>query len=278
MARQDANGTVDGATVGTVTPAVDAYLCFRPPPVDPAIHGDAVGDGKDHPPPALDVAASVTGDPDLTYLSSLDPLKVIDEFSDIELAALGRFVPSLLCGEESAVLIFHHESKRLSREARADMQRSLLGLAGEEELHEIMLRALSNWLPDCGDREEIRDRARRFFFGFASTDPALRLAHIAEIDSCVSITLSAMGKESRVARSEVFSRVVDRIRRDEARHVKVCRRHLEEIGISREQRREATEKVRGRFVDLMSPVAGAFEDIGLDPDRLFRRIKREPIV
>ncbi len=86
-----------------------------------------------------------------------------------------------------------------------------------------------------------------------------------------------MGKDSRVARSEVFLRVVDRIRTDEARHVKICRRHLDEIGIPKAQREEATEKVRLRFVDLMTPVAGAFEDIGLDPDRLFRRIGRERI-
>lgn len=278
MARQDTNGHIDGAADGSVTPAANAYLCFRPPPVNPAIHGDIVGNGKDHPPPSLDVAAAVTGDPELVYIAGLDPLRAIAEFSDTELEALGRFVPSLLCGEESAVLIFHHESKRLSREARAEMQRSLLGLAGEEELHEIMLRTLSAWLPDCGDRDEIRDRARKFFLGFASRDTALRLAHIAEIDSCVTITLAAMGKESRLARSEVLSRVIDRIRRDEARHVKICRRHLDEIGIPRAQRQEATEKVRLRFIDLMTPVAGAFEDIGLDPDRLFRRIAREPIV
>ncbi len=265
-------------TPAAQTPAADAYLCFRPPPVDLSIHGDAIGNGKERPPPSLEFAASVTGDPDLVFIAGLDTMRVIAEFTDTELEALGRFVPSLLCGEESAVLIFHHESKRLSRESRVEMQKSLLGLAGEEELHEIMLRTLAAWLPDCGDRDEIRDRARKFFFGFASTDPALRLAHIAEIDSCVSITLSAMGKESRVARSEVFSRIIGRIRRDEARHVKICRRHLDEIGISKAQRQEATEKVRLRFVDLMMPVAGAFEDIGLDPDRLFRRIGREPIV
>ena len=278
MARPDATGNGDGAAGGPVTPATDEYLCFRPPPVDPAIHGNITGNSKDHPPPSLAVAAAATNDADLVYLAGLDPLRALAEFTDTELAALGRFVPSLLCGEESAVLIFHHESKRLSREARAEMQKSLLGLAGEEELHEIMLRTLSAWLPDCGDRLEIRDRARKFFFSFASTDPALRLAHIAEIDSCVSITLSAMGKESRVARSELFLRVVDRIRTDEARHVKICRRHLDEIGIPKAQRQEATEKVRLRFVDLMSPVAAAFDDIGLDPDRLFRRIRREPIV
>ena len=202
MARRNANENAGGPADGTEMPAADAYLCFRPPPVDPAIHGDIAGNGKDLPPPALDFAASVTGDPELVYMAGLDPLQVIAEFSEVELEALGRFVPSLLCGEESAVLIFHHESKRLSREARAEMQKSLLGLAGEEELHEIMLRTISAWLPDCGDRQEIRDRARKFFFSFASTDPALRLAHIAEIDSCVSITLSAMAKESRFARSE----------------------------------------------------------------------------
>ncbi len=271
---QDIGDTQAAGTAGAAGLVAGGYQCFQPPPIDPAIHGDAA----DPAPPSLRVAAAATGDADLAYLDSLDPDEALRQFSDDELAALGRFVPSLLCGEESAVLIFAHESKRLGRQARKAMQATLHGLAGEEERHEIMLRAISDWLPDSGDRAETRDRARRFFFSFASSDPALRLAHIAEIDSCVSITLSAMGKESRVARSEVFLRVVDRIRTDEARHVKVCRRHLDEIGIPKAQRQEATEKVRLRFVDLMSPVAAAFDDIGLDPDRLFRRIRREPIV
>ena len=64
MARQDANRNAEAnayaSAVRAVTPAADAYLCFRPPPVDPSIHGDAVGIGKERPPPSLDVAASVT--------------------------------------------------------------------------------------------------------------------------------------------------------------------------------------------------------------------------
>ena len=272
-AGQDIGDTQAAGTAGAAGLVAGGYQCFQPPPIDPAIHGDAA----DPAPPSLRVAAAATGDADLAYLDSLDPDEALRQFSDDELAALGRFVPSLLCGEESAVLIFAHESKRLGRQARKAMQATLHGLAGEEERHEIMLRAISDWLPDSGDRAETRDRARRFFFSFASSDPALRLAHIAEIDSCVSITLGAMAKASKVARSEAFSRVVGRIRKDEARHVKICRRLLGEIGLEDAEQAAAGDRVRGRFVELMTPMASAFETIGLDSDRLFRRITRETV-
>lgn len=254
-------------------PGPDEYLCFRPPAVDASIHAGVV----EGTPPSLEAAAAATGDVDLVYLAGIEPGDALAQFSDRELEALGRFVPSLLCGEESAVLIFHHESNRLSRESRAEMQASLLRLAGEEERHEIMLRAMMRWLPDTGDRAEIRDRSRRFFFGLAASDPAVRLARIAEVDSCVSIVLGAMAGTSRVARSEVFSRIVSRIRRDESRHVKICRRHVAELGLSLEDRDLARETVRERFVKLMAPVASAFETIGLDPDDLFRRLGRETV-
>ncbi len=214
-------------------------------------------------------------DPEMEYLLGIDPAKDDLHLSDKQLHALSRFLPSLLCGEESAVVIFGHESKRMSKKAQDVIAASMAQLSLEEERHEIMLRRLADWLPVPGDIGDIHERAGGFFMklGFASTSPEDRLAHISALDTCVSLTLGALVKRSDMTRSEPFMRIVNRIRSDESRHVRMCRKHLTELGVSDTQMEGAGKTVRGMFVDLMEPIADTFEDVGMDPDRLFSTLR-----
>lgn len=214
-------------------------------------------------------------DPEMEYLLGIDP-KIDDlQLTDRELEALSRFLPSLLCGEESAVVIFNHESKRLSKKAKDSIAASMAQLSLEEERHEIMLRRLSDWLPIPDDIEDIHKRAGGFFMklGFASSSPEDRLAHISALDTCVSLTLGALAKRSSMTKSEPFMRIVNRIRSDESRHVRICRKHLLKLDVTEKQMDGAGKTVRGMFVDLMIPIADTFEAVGMDPDKLFSTLR-----
>lgn len=218
-----------------------------------------------------------TGDPELDWVATTDPGVELAVFEDKELEALSRLVPSLLCGEESAVIIFQHEAKRYGRKANAAMAEGLGVIAGEEERHELLLRALTAFLPTPDDLDRIHDRATEFFtkLGFQSFDPVHRLNHIGALDRCVCQVLGAMMKRATVTRSPVFSRIVERIRQDEARHVKICRGIMQELGVSKAEMAEADETVREMFLEMMEPVGDAFDVIEVDPAAMFRTIRRE---
>ncbi len=251
--------------------------CFVAPLLDDALSKREGGQPKLYRGWNGGLPDGATGDPELDWVATTDPGAELAIFNDKELQALSRLVPSLLCGEESAVIIFHHEARRYGRKADEVMAKGLALIAREEELHELLLRALTAFLPTPDDLDEIHERATSFFtkLGFQSFDPIHRLNHIGALDRCVCQVLGAMMKHSSVTRSPVFSRIVERIRQDEARHVKICRGIMQNLGVSKWEMAEADETVREMFVAMMDPVGESFEDIQVDPDQMFRTVKRE---
>src|SRR5437870_5498158 len=84
---------------------------------------------------------------------------------------MSRFVPTLMCGEESATHVFQKEAKRIEDVQRDQASSSLLAqIAAEEVVHERLLGLLRKSLPVPEDLQELRRRARFFFFRLASRD------------------------------------------------------------------------------------------------------------
>src|SRR5687767_10436251 len=86
------------------------HACFPTPVLDPELAERRAGHAPKTP------RAGGAADPVLSYLSGTDPALELSRLSDRELLALARLIPSLLCGEESAVIIFQHEGKRYGRD------------------------------------------------------------------------------------------------------------------------------------------------------------------
>jgi len=217
-----------------------------------------------------------TRDAVLDYILTIDADEVLGEMTAREIDGMARFIPSLLCGEESAAIIFDHERRRYGKLKDEKISAALGQISLEEERHELMLRGLSEYLPQPDDIDEIHARAKDFFFrlGFRSPDPLQRLNLIGALDRCVCITLGDMIKRASITRVPAFGRIVRRILEDEARHVRVCRRIMAELGVSKKDMEDAAIIVREMFVGMMGPVGDSFEHIGVDPDRLFRSIMR----
>jgi hypothetical protein len=200
----------------------------------------------------------------------------LSELAEPQIEALGRLLPALLCGEESSFHVFSREAGRLTEVA---LYRSLAlarRIAVEELEHERLLRDLRNCCPVPDDLATIRLRAHRFFLRMASRDHALHFATVAALDSGVCVILAAVTKP--LARARVVVDTFNRIRRDEARHVRFSREHSCELGADKSLLADTAACVRSELVTLLYPLASSFEDLGLGADRLFQRIEADNCV
>lgn len=184
---------------------------------------------------------------------------------------LGRLVPTLLCGEQSAVAVFGRESRR---HEEADGQAVLQSIMQDEMAHEVVLARLRKALPVPADLGERMADSRRFFRSLGSTDATLSFLRISELDSCLCIILAAILNESSLPRGGVVHALFAQLRRDEAHHVKISRRQLAGRRIDSELYERETVGVRQRLADLLRPVADGFTMLDIAAEPLLARIAR----
>lgn len=189
---------------------------------------------------------------------------------------MSRFVPTLMCGEESAAHVFQKEADRIEDMQAMEASSSLMRqIAAEEVIHEQLLGLLRDQLPMPADVAAIRRRARFFFFRLASRDPAIHFSRIVGLDGGVCITLnSLLQPSSALAQAPQAHKIWERIWRDEARHVRISRQHVFDLGVDQATLDEESMRARKGLVELLSPLADDFEDMKVDPDRLFRRVAK----
>jgi hypothetical protein len=127
-------------------------------------------------------------------------------------------------------------------------------------------------VPD--DIGAIRRRTRRLFMRVASRDLGTHFARISGLDSGVCICLTALLGSSKVTEVDGFARLLRHIRRDESTHVKKSRAHAAYLGFDNSDFGAAYELTRSGMVTMLEPIAPSFEEMGVDPDRLFKRLTR----
>src|SRR6516165_2203739 len=74
-------------------------------------------------------------------------MRGVSELSDVDRAALGRLLPVLLCGEESAFHVFSREALRISDSQFSRSQALAHRIAVEELQHERLLQKLRRCCP-----------------------------------------------------------------------------------------------------------------------------------
>ncbi len=107
----------------------------------------------------------------------------------------------------------------------------------------------------------------------ASRDPAIHFARVAALDSGLCVLLSTLVKP--LSRATTLIEIFNRIRSDEARHVRFSRRHSYELGANTALLANSAARVRGELVDLLYSLGKSFEDLGIDADYLFRRVNMQ---
>jgi hypothetical protein len=194
----------------------------------------------------------------------------LSELSECQVTALGQLLPSLACGEESAFHVFWREGDRISNVQISRSEALAKQIAVEELEHERLLQDLRACCPVTNDLASTLARTRRFFLRMASRNPAIHFARIAALDSAVCIVLATLAKP--LSRATALIEIFNRIRSDEARHVRFSRWHSYELGADTSLLANTAARIRGELVALLYPLGSALEDLGLDADHLFRRI------
>ena len=199
----------------------------------------------------------------------------LTQLSDTQVSALGELLPTLLCGEESAFHVFWREGHRVSG-LQISRSKALANQIALEELdHEYLLQRLRSCCPVPNDVATTLLRARRFFLRMASRDPAVHFARVAALDSAVCIVLSTLVKP--LSRATALIEIFNRIRSDEARHVRFSRRHSYELGADTSLLADTAAHIRDELVALLYPLGSSFEALGVDADHLFRRVNMQKV-
>jgi hypothetical protein len=187
-------------------------------------------------------------------------------------AALAMLLPLLGCGEEAAALAFdgladHHRPA-------PDIAAGLDRIAREERVHEALIAQLCDDLPFAGPPPRLLGEARRFHITLQQGGVGQHLARIAALDAAVCTLLSRLLRPGGpIATDQTASRILGRIRHDEAGHVRLSRRLALDFG---PDVTDAAAEAREKLADILGLAADAFEDLGVDPAALDRDIRRLP--
>ena len=202
----------------------------------------------------------------------IDKLRALPHDTQV---ALAKLVIILLSGEESAVHVFYREGNRLDQASALAGHKIFYQIAHEEEQHEKLLKFLYMYLPEPDDFDPIRAATRKFLVQLGGSGPATQFARISSLDACVcKIMSSILSKNSKVSQIQLFERIAKKIRHDESGHVKVSRKHIANLGVSDKEFYEVDSNVRLNVVSLFESFGSFFETLGVDPDKLSKKILR----
>ena len=198
--------------------------------------------------------------------------------SSSQLEATSNLIPYIICGEESSAIAFHREAHKvgiLSSEKAAELAYCFEQVAKEEAQHEFLLRKLALHLPPAKEKNLIKKRARKFYLYLAQDrDSGTHFAKIAALDSQVcKIMVSLLSKNSAISKSPKILFIVNKILKDEARHVAISKRYASQLGLSQSQINEIASILRKDLVEFLWPAGQYLDILNVDPDRLFSRIR-----
>ena len=191
--------------------------------------------------------------------------------SDNDTESFANLIPLLLCGEQSAVVIFNQHAT-MSREQLAESYQLFIDIESDEYLHEKALQGLLATIPAADNLHKLKRRSQ-VFFSSLSKDISLaeQFARISQLDSCVCKIMHAMSN-TKLGRHHILSKLCDNIKRDEARHVSISRKHALNLGLAKEQMKKERDLVTGKLLKLLEPMANYFDQLEVDPGLLFKRI------
>lgn len=200
---------------------------------------------------------------------------ILEGLNDTDGDALSRVVQLLACGEQSAIHVFYKEGDRLGQGGSPLLQSQsiMYRIAKEETLHDEVLSRLAHLLPYDERHQALRRYARRFYVKLAHPDPKYHFFRISELDSVVCMIMhSLLTGTGKVRNKAGLAAIVQRIRNDEATHVRITRDRVAELGMTVSERLTEADPVRAEIVAMLGTAADAFEILGIDADALFRRI------
>ncbi|MBR9729425.1 hypothetical protein ACFOD0_14950 [Shewanella intestini] len=204
------------------------------------------------------------------------------QFNDKQSEMMTCLLPLLLCGEQSAQLVFNQEIARLNNgdDDLIKMQRQLLinalrEVESDECRHDIALQQVTDNLPVLTDTIKVQRMAKRFYTQLGRVDNYQQhFVRIATLDTCVTHIMHAF-EHGKLGRTHRFSQLCGLIKKDEAKHVYVSRHHAILLGATSDNFAQQQEVVSKDLFRLLTTQDKAFEHMGVCLDDLHKKLERK---
>lgn len=194
--------------------------------------------------------------------------------------ALAHLIPLLLCGEQSAQLVFNQEINRLfntkqdegesnNQSVNQRMIESLLAVEADEFRHDQALQLILNDLPIIKNKCKIQRQAQHFYTRLGRGESRCQhFIKIATLDSCVTQVMHEF-EHSFLGAEHPFARLCGLIKKDEAKHVYVAKHHAQALGATPAMFKQAQRSVSRLLHQLLATQAEHFNYLGVDLSKIF---------
>ncbi len=190
------------------------------------------------------------------------------------LESFGRVIPLLICGEQSAISVFGSARGQYTKPALKILSQEFRTIETEEAGHELLWQPLSHHLPVPPDLLKLKRRAAIFFAKLGRANSiAEHFAQVSQLDSAVGAIMWSL-ERSGMATDSTVREIATHIKLDEARHVSVSRRLTFALGVERDRYEALGDLIRQELIELLTPIADSIEGLGIDSDRMFRKIAK----
>lgn len=198
------------------------------------------------------------------------------DWSADEQFILAHLIPLLLCGEQSAQLVFNQEITRLFSQSTAENQvmiNSLIEVEQDESRHDQALQWILEHLPVVPTQKKIQGQARLFYAKLGRRE--WRCQHfikIAVLDACVTQIMHEF-EHSLLGSSHPFAILCGLIKKDEAKHVYIAKHHAQVLGATSAMFKLEQAVVSQSLHKLLATQEQHFSALGVDLARIFSALE-----
>jgi len=189
---------------------------------------------------------------------------------------LAHLIPLLLCGEQSAQLVFNQEITRLFSQATAENQsmiNSLIEVEEDESRHDQALQWILQHLPIVPSQKKIQGQARLFYAKLGRGEGRCQhFIKIAVLDACVTQIMHEF-EHSLLGASHPFAVLCGLIKKDEAKHVYVAKHYAQALGATPSMFKSEQVAVCKSLHKLLSSQNQHFAALGVDLTRVFNALE-----
>ena len=196
-------------------------------------------------------------------------------YSEEERESLAHLIPLLLCGEQSAQLVFNNEIQRLcaSDEEASSAILCLKEVEAEELVHDLALQLVQSELPIVAQTIKIQRQAKHFYLQLGRVNSYCEhFVRIAILDTCVTQIMHEF-EHSRLGKGHPFAFLCGLIKKDEAKHVYVAKHHAQYLGADKAMFMAEHEMVLPKLHILLSSQSAHFEALGIELTQLFNKLE-----
>ena len=202
----------------------------------------------------------------------------VNNWEPSEQHALAHLIPLLLCGEQSAQLVFNQEINRLFLQNEKDneiMIKSLLEVEADEFRHDQALQTVLKQLPNIEGKRHIQRQAKRFYAKLGRGDGRCQhFIKIATLDSCVTQLMHEF-EHSLLGPKHPFALLCGLIKKDEAKHVYVAKHYAQALGATTAMFKQDQRSVSDLLHQLLATQAEHFDFLGVDLNKIFNTLEEK---